>query len=110
MIGGALAILSAFCWAGGAAVYKKGLGYTDIRSGNLLRTSFTALGFIVIMLFEGKLFEIIKSLSVELLLILIVSAIFAFFIGDLLYLAALNRSGISKTVPISSTYPLFVSL
>ncbi|RLI76394.1 EamA family transporter [Archaeoglobales archaeon] len=110
MIGEALAILSAFCWAGGAAVYKKGLDYTDIKSGNLLRTSFTALGFIVIMSFNGKLFETIKNLNVELLAVLIVSAIFAFFIGDLCYLAALNRSGVSKTVPISSTYPLFVSL
>jgi DME family drug/metabolite transporter len=105
-----LAALSAFCWAAGGAVYKKGLEYINVWSGNLMRTSTTALGFIVIMVAEGKLIGIISSITLELLFWLVISAVFAFFLGDILYLESIRRSGVAKAVPVSSTYPLFVAL
>jgi len=109
MYGELLALLSAFCWAAGGAVYKKGLDYTDVWTGNFLRTSFTAAGFIFVMLLERQLDDVIFSITPNLAFWLIVSAIFAFFIGDLFYLEAIKLAGVAKAVPVSSTYPIFVA-
>lgn len=102
-----LAVLSALCWAASGAVYKKGLEYTDAWMGNFMRTSATALGFLIFMAVKGVS---VSSVTPELLFWLIFSAVFAFFIGDLFYMLALERSGVARAVPISSTYPLFVAL
>ena len=108
MYGELLALLSAFCWAAGGAVYKKGLEYTDVWTGNLIRVSATAFGFIVVMALK-RLDDMIFSITPNLALWLIISAIFAFFIGDLFYLEAIKRAGVARAVPVSSTYPLFVA-
>lgn len=105
-----MAVFSAFCWATSGAIYKKGLEYTDIWAGNLIRTSTTALGFLVVMIVGGRLIDIISSITPELFFWLVVSAIFAFLVGDTLYLEAIRRAGVAKAVPVSSTYPLFVAL
>ncbi len=105
-----LAVLSAFCWAAGGSVYKKGLEYTDAWTGNFMRTSASALGFLIFMIAKGVISKIVLSITPELLFWLVVSGIFAFFVGDLFYMMALERAGVAKVVPISSTYPLFVAL
>ncbi|AEA47032.1 DMT family transporter [Archaeoglobus veneficus] len=110
MYGELLALLSAFCWAAGGAVYRKGLEYTDVWTGNFMRTSFAALGFVAIILLEGKLDDVISTLTPSIVFWLVTSAIFAFFVGDIFYLEALKRSGVARAVPVSSTYPIFVAL
>jgi DME family drug/metabolite transporter len=110
LTGELLAIFSAFFWAGGAAIYKKGLEKTDAWSGNLMRTGFTSLGFLVLMLVKGTLFQSINILNLSLVFWLIVSSFFAFFLGDYLYLASLKGIGVSRAVPVSSTFPLFVAV
>jgi len=104
-----LAALSAFCWAAGGIFYKKGLENTNIWTGNLIRTAVASAGFILIMYFQGILSSVISKFTAELLFWLFFSAFFAFFVGDLFYLEALNRCGVSRALPVSSTYPLFVA-
>ena len=110
MYGESLALLSAFCWAAGGILYRRGLEDTNIWTGNLIRTSVATIGFIAIMAYIGILMEVFDTIlrTPELLFWLFFSAFFAFFIGDILYLEALKRSGVSRALPVSSTYPLFV--
>lgn len=108
MKGELLAVISAFCWAGSASVYKKGLEGIDAWSGNLIRTGFAFLGFFFLMIANDTLFQSIADMSLQLLFWLIFSAFFAFFLGDSLFFMALKGIGVSRTVPLSSTYPLFV--
>jgi DME family drug/metabolite transporter len=110
MYGELLAVFSAFCWAAGGAVYKKGLEYTDAWMGNFMRISATAVAFLVFMAATGVIGVSISSITLELLFWVITSAVFAFFVGDLFYMLALERAGVARVVPVSSTYPLFVAL
>lgn len=103
-----LAVLSAFCWAGSASVYRKGLQGIDAWSGNFIRTGLAAVGFFVIMAAKGSLSHTLFNIDSSILFWLIFSAFFAFFLGDSLFLFALKKIGVSKTVPLSSTFPLFV--
>jgi DME family drug/metabolite transporter len=105
-----LAVISAFCWALGASIYKKGLEGIDALSGNLMRTGFASAGFLLLMIANGTLIQSLHELTVSLLFWLVFSSFFAFFLGDLLFLIALKRIGVSRTVPISSTYPLFIAV
>lgn len=105
-----LAVLAAFFWALSASVYKKGLSTINSWSGNLIRSGFAALGFFVVIILKGSLPQIISSITVELVLWLVFSAFFAFFLGDLLFLYSLKSIGVSRTVPVSSTFPLFVAV
>lgn len=108
--GSLLALISAFCWAAGASVYKKALESTDPWSGNLMRTGFATIGFFLVMVVKGTLSHALTSLTVSLFFWIIFSSFFAFFLGDLLFLTAIKRVGVSRTVPVSSTYPLFVTV
>ncbi len=110
MIGEALAIFSAFCWAVNGAIYKVGLRYGDILSANFVRVTLTAFGFFLIMFGKGELVGILKETDLRIWILLVASAVFAFFVGDMLYMDAIRRCGVARAVPISSTYPLFVAL
>ena len=101
------ALASAVCWAVSSSVYRKGLETTDPWSGNLIRTGIASVGFLAVMILKGT---VPSSITVPLLFWLFFSAFFAFFLGDLFFLMALKRVGVSRTVPISSTYPLFVTV
>jgi len=110
MIGEALALFSAFCWAANGAIYKMGLKNANVISANFVRVSLTALGFILIMLAKNELINILTKTNPKIWILVVASAIFAFFIGDILYMNAIKKCGVARAVPISSTYPLFVAL
>lgn len=110
MIGEALALFSAFCWAANGAIYKIGLRDASVVNANFVRVSLTAFGFILIMLAKNELMDIITETDQTIWILVAISAIFAFFIGDMLYMDAIKRCGVARAVPISSTYPLFVAL
>ncbi len=105
-----LAVISAFCWAASASVYKKGLEGIDAWSGNLVRTGCAAVGFLFLMIINNTLSQSLSDVNPSILFWLIFSAFFAFFLGDSLFFIALKDIGVSRTAPLSSTYPLFVVL
>ncbi len=109
MIGEALAIFSAFCWAANGTIYKLGVR-GNVVSANFVRVTLTSIGFVALMALKGELLRILTTTPMGVWILLILSALFAFFIGDTLYMIAIAECGVSRAVPISSTYPIFVAL
>ena len=110
MIGELLALLSAFCWALNGTIYKLALRGENVVRANFVRVLATALGFMLIMLVKGELVRILTSTPLKIWMLLVASAICAFFVGDILYMESIKRCGVSRAIPLSSTYPLFVAL
>jgi len=110
MIGEALALFSAFCWALNGTIYRLALRNENVVRANFIRVSFTSIGFMLIMLVKGELTKILTTTPLRVWMLVIASAICAFFIGDVLYMESIKRCGVSRAVPLSSTYPLFVAL
>lgn len=100
-----LALISSICWGVGGVVFKLGLKGENELSGNLIRSVFAVLILAPLALSKG-----IEPLNMKLILLLIFSTIFSFFIGDLLYFHSLKNSPVSYALPLASTYPVFVAI
>lgn len=106
MLGVLLSLIAAICWAFNGIAYKKGVQNVSVFTANFHRTFFATLYFLPLTVWELPR----TSLDVQTALILVVSAILAFYIGDLSYFASLKRSPVSIALPTSSTYPVYVVL
>ncbi|ASJ07019.1 DMT family transporter [Thermococcus pacificus] len=103
------ALISALSWASSTILLKVGMRDRTPVAVNIIRLYIVAVAFAVIFLVNGT-FSQVLALSPELLAIAFISSMFGFVIGDYFYLHALNMMGVSRTVPITSTYPLWVIL
>ncbi|AMQ19219.1 DMT family transporter [Thermococcus peptonophilus] len=108
MIGILAALVSAFSWASATILVRIGLKRLSPISANILRLYVAALTFLGIFLVTNNMG--VFGLSPRLLLVAFISAQFGFVIGDYFYFSALKRMGVSRTVPITSTYPLWTIL
>ncbi|ASJ17624.1 permease [Thermococcus chitonophagus] len=106
MVGVAFALISAICWGTSSVLIKVGLKNRSPLIANLVRLIFSSLMYATIFLIGGNFNEIFR-MSLEYHIIAFVSAQFGFVIGDYLYFSALKSLGVSRTVPITSTYPLW---
>ncbi|MBP1912493.1 DMT family transporter [Thermococcus stetteri] len=108
LIGIIAALVSAFSWASATILVRIGLKRLSPIAANILRLYVAALAFLGIFLVTNNLK--VFRLPQKLLLIAFLSAQFGFVIGDYFYFTALKRMGVSRTVPITSTYPLWAIL
>ncbi|RLG71812.1 MAG: hypothetical protein DRO11_03640 [Methanobacteriota archaeon] len=106
MLGETFALLSAVCWAVSAAFYRVGLRGVNPYLANTARSICASLLLATYFLFPGKIAKLFV-LPTETLFWIILSGLVGLGLGDTLYLFSLKLIGVSKTVPISSTYPLF---
>ncbi len=109
VLGVLAAITSAVSWGAAAILIKVGMRNKNPVTVNIFRLYVVSIIFAAIFLINGT-FSIITSLPAKLLLVAFVSAQFGFVIGDYFYFHALNLLGVSRTVPITSTYPLWAIL
>ncbi|NJE84518.1 DMT family transporter [Thermococcus sp. CX2] len=109
ILGVLAALTSAFSWAASTILIKAGMRNKSPVAVNIFRLYIVSVMFAAIFLFNGTLSQI-ESLSWKLLLVAFLSAQFGFVIGDYFYFNALNLMGVSRTVPITSTYPLWTIL
>ena len=110
LILGVLAALgSAFGWAVSTILLKIGMRSKSPVSVNIIRLYLVSLFYAFTLLLAGKFGEILGA-EPKYLLVAFISAQFGFVIGDYFYLNALHRLGVSRTVPITSTYPLWAVL
>ncbi|AIF69787.1 hypothetical protein PAP_06975 [Palaeococcus pacificus DY20341] len=78
-------------------------------SVNIVRLYFVSFLYAAIFLLTGS-FEEILSLSSKQLLIAFISGQFGFVVGDYFFFNALKIAGVSRTVPVTSSYPLWAIL
>lgn len=103
------ALVSAFGWGVASVLVKLGMRERQAVTANIVRLYFVALLYSVVFLIGGT-FSRIASLSLDYLAITFISSQFGFVIGDYFYFNALRRLGVSRTVPITSSYPLWAIL
>ncbi|NJE10153.1 DMT family transporter [Thermococcus sp. MAR1] len=107
---GVLAALgSAVSWAASTILVKVGMRDKSPVAANIFRLYAVAVMFAAVFWINGT-FSQIAQLSPTLLAVAFVSGLFGFVIGDYFYLNALKMMGVSRTVPITSTYPLWAIL
>jgi len=107
-LGVLLALASAFSWASSTILLKVGLKRLSPIAANIFRLYVAATLFLLILALTGNTDAF--RLPARLLLLAFLSAQFGFVIGDYLYFNALKWMGVSRTVPITSTYPLWAIL
>ncbi|WP_455364916.1 EamA family transporter, partial [[Eubacterium] cellulosolvens] len=104
MIGEILALSSAFCYATAAVLYKKGLRTTGYFTTLLVSTLFAAL-FILMTLPITRYQS--SRITFNLMALIIIAEFIGLGLGDPLYFVGLKKIGVSRTVSISSSYPLY---
>jgi len=108
IFGISLALLSAFSWASATILVRVGLRRLSPVGANMFRLYVASLTFLTIFALTGNFSVFSKPL--KLLILTFISAQFGFVIGDYFYFTALKKMGVSRTVPITSTYPLWAIL
>ncbi|MFA4701292.1 DMT family transporter [Pyrococcus kukulkanii] len=106
ILGVLFALISAFCWGTASILIKIGLRNKTPIIANLVRLLFSSLVYVVIFTIGGNFQEIV-SMPLRYHIVAFISAQFGFVIGDYFYFSALKSLGVSRTVPITSTYPLW---
>lgn len=106
VLGIGLALVAACSWGFASLLYRIGLKTHDYLIGTLIRISIAIPLLLAVTFLFSDYQGTIDSLTVELWLILLVSAILL-SVGDLLYMAGLEISPLSRAVPLSATYPIF---
>jgi DME family drug/metabolite transporter len=105
LLGVLAALTSAFSWASATILVRIGLKRLSPVGANILRLYVAGAFFLLVFWATGKMN--VFHIPPILLGIAFVSAQFGFVIGDYFYFSALKRMGVSRTVPITSTYPLW---
>ncbi|WP_099210563.1 DMT family transporter [Thermococcus henrietii] len=108
ILGVLLALASAFSWASSTILVRVGLRRLSPIGANIFRLYVASTLFLLIFALTGNLS--VFKLPARLLILAFISAQFGFVIGDYFYFNALKRMGVSRTVPITSTYPLWAIL
>jgi len=107
MLGEILALLAAFCWAVGAGFYKSSMRNIGPVGLNFVR-SIPAIVFLLLMTLVFRRLDSFGKLNPMLTLYVTGASIVSWLIGDTLYFLGLKSIGVSRTVPIAYSYPLFL--
>ncbi len=101
-----MSLAAAICWAFNGIAYRKGVEKVSAFTANFHRTLFATVYFLPFTLFD---FQGV-TIDLQTAIVLVISAILSFYIGDLSYFASLKRLPVSIALPASSTYPVYVVL
>jgi len=105
LIGSIIGLLTAFLWAISTNVYKtQSKEATPIAIAALkMWAAMAFMTFIVMLPFRTTPFYV----PFESLLVLVISVAISLVVGDMLYLTAQERIGVSYAFPVASTYPIY---
>lgn len=107
MLGEALALLAAFCWAAGAGFYKRSMRSVDPVGLNLVR-SIPATAFLFLMTLLSGGLDSFHKLDLAIAGQAVGASLISWLIGDTLYFLGLRSISVSRAVPIAYSYPLFL--
>jgi drug/metabolite transporter (DMT)-like permease len=107
IIGIIAALVAALSWAISAAFYKRGAQNVSPIAANLIRVipPLIVLSVGALLL---NLYAIIPLMDSWQLWLIFGSSLFAFVLGDVLYFVTIQNIGVSRGVPLTAIYPLFV--
>ncbi len=106
MIGELAALCAPVCFAIAAIIYRNPLIETKAASASIIR--FSSTGFVLLttlVLVWGT--APLLGLSMYVILLTSLSGIIALGLGDVLYMTSFKEVGVSRTVSIVATYPMF---
>lgn len=106
MIGELAALGAAISWAIVPLLYRKALQNTKPLSANIVRCVTNAAVLVVVLVAFG-LWGVLASLPLWVVVVTVISGFLGFGVGDTLYMYGLKAIGVSRAVPLVSSYPLF---
>ena len=107
MIGELSALVCAPLWALSSIMLKSQTGKLDALQINAVRGLFAAAFAVALFLVTGRISQL-SGLSLSAITYLLLSVIVGFVIGDTLYIKGMAIIGVSKALPMSIVYPIFV--
>ncbi|MBO8174577.1 MAG: DMT family transporter [Thermococcus sp.] len=109
MLGVALSLLSAFGWGVSSILLKISMKDKSAITVNIVRLYIIAVVYAVFFTINGNWREVLNLTPLQ-LMVAFISAQFGFVIGDYFFFSAMKIMGVSRTVPITSSYPLWAIL
>jgi uncharacterized membrane protein len=106
MIGEALAVIAAICWAASTIVVAKVLRDIDPLNTNTFRSLFAAITMFIYAFFSGEIQEIFY-IDLYGLIVVILAALIGFGIGDSFLYKSITLVGVSRSYIFAHTYPFF---
>jgi len=106
MIGELAALGAAISWAIAPILYRNALANTNPISANIVRCVTNGIVLTVFLVTLG-LTDILASLPPWVLILTVISGVIGLGVGDTLYMWGIKILGVSRAVPLASTYPLF---
>ena len=104
-----LGLIAAISWGVSAILIKLSVKDKGAVTANLIRLYIVAFLYSVIFFINDNFNEIFALSKIQ-LFIAFISAQLGFVIGDYFYFNALKIAGVSRTVPATSSYPLWAIL
>lgn len=109
MLGVTLSLLSAFGWGLSSILLKLSMKNKSVVTLNISRLYIISVVYAIFFTIDGNWREILNLTPLQ-FLIAFISAQFGFVIGDYFFFNAMKIMGVSRTVPITSSYPLWAIL
>ncbi len=106
MLGETFVLMASLCWAVGANLYRSSIRSISPATLNLIRSTSAALVLLIFVELLGKS-RYFLILDLKSTMYLIVASLIGWALGDTLYFAGLRWIGVSRTVPLAYSYPLF---
>jgi drug/metabolite transporter (DMT)-like permease len=106
MIGELAALGAALSWAIAPILYRSALANIKPVSANIVRCSINGAVLFAVLL-AGGLAGWLTALSPWVIVLTVVSGVINLGVGDTLYLYGIKALGVSRAVPLASSYPLF---
>ncbi len=109
ILGVMLSLLSAFGWGISSILLKISMKDKSAITVNIVRLYIIAVVYAVFFMINGNWREVLNLTPLQ-LMVAFISAQFGFVIGDYFFFNAMKIMGVSRTVPITSSYPLWAIL
>jgi drug/metabolite transporter, DME family len=106
MIGELAALGAAISWAIAPIMYRSALANCKPISANIVRCATNAAVLVAVLLVAG-LGGLLVGLPLWVIALTVISGVIGLGVGDTLYMYGLKALGVSRAVPLASSYPLF---
>jgi DME family drug/metabolite transporter len=108
MLGELAALGAAACWAISAVLYKMGMTDLDPIQVNLIRSAPAAVFALLLFWALNGWWSNPFAMESHALVYIAVGVLLGLGVGDCAYFGSLRKIGVSRAVPLTSSYPLFM--